>query len=74
MKTSHAKFSRRTMAQAMATIWLAMAVSQPVLGAPTDISDVPMAVLDSGQAEHHVHSRQLGQYGMALDYRDRRAG
>jgi type IV pilus assembly protein PilY1 len=49
MKTSHAKFSRRTMAQAMATIWLAMAVSQPVLGAPTDISDVPMAVLNSAK-------------------------
>ncbi len=49
MKTNHQTFSRRAMARIFAATWLAMAVSQAGFGAPADISDVPMAVLNSAK-------------------------
>ena len=47
MKTNHQSSNYRMMAKIFAAAWLAMGISQPVLATPTDISDVPMAVLNS---------------------------
>lgn len=49
MKTNQQTFSRRALARIFAATWLAMAVSQPGFAAPADISDVPMAVLNSAK-------------------------